>query len=112
MFNLQKHERVIIILLISAFLIGLSISAYQKSHSGVKINIESYTVNNEVRKISINAAGADELSTVNGIGKALAERIVKYRSANGLFLYAEDIKKVKGIGPKLFEKIKDRISVE
>ncbi len=63
----------------------------------------------EERRISINIASTEQLSTLPGIGPAMAERIISFRTENGLFQTLEDLQKVKGIGPRLFEKLKDRI---
>lgn len=57
-------------------------------------------------KVNINTATADELATLNGIGKAKAEAIVAYRTTNGKFTTVDDLTKVKGIGDKIIEKIK------
>lgn len=59
--------------------------------------------------ININTASPDELKTLNGIGDVMAERIIEYRSEHA-FKSKEDIMSVNGIGTKLFEKIKDRIT--
>lgn len=63
-------------------------------------------------KVNINTANIEELDTLPGIGPAIAQRIVEYREANGLFRSIQDITLVSGIGDATFEKIKDRISVE
>ena len=60
--------------------------------------------------ININTASADELKTLNGIGDAMAERIIEYRSSRA-FRSREDIMSVDGIGSKTYEKIKDHITV-
>lgn len=65
----------------------------------------------EASKIDINKASAEELMQIKGIGESYAQRIIEYRDANGQFNQIEDIMKVKGIGPKLFESIKDQITV-
>lgn len=62
-------------------------------------------------KININTATVDELDALPGIGPALAQRIVDYRTQNGDFKTIEDIKKVRGIGDALFNQIKDLITV-
>ncbi len=41
-----------------------------------------------------------------------AESIIEYRGNHGHFTKVEDLKNVKGIGDKIFEKIKDQITVE
>jgi competence protein ComEA len=65
-----------------------------------------------VKKININQASIKEFSWLEGIGPKLAERIVQYRKENGLFESPKDIMKVKGIGPKTWEKNKNRITLE
>ncbi len=63
-------------------------------------------------KININTASAQVLDEeLPGIGPALAERIVDYRSSNGGFKKIEDLMDVSGIGEKRFEDLKDVISV-
>ena len=62
-------------------------------------------------KVNINTANADELATLNGIGKTKAEAIVAYRTANGNFKTVEDLNKVNGIGDKIIEKIKPDVTV-
>jgi competence protein ComEA len=61
--------------------------------------------------ININTASAEQLATLPGIGPALAQRIVDWRTANGPFATIADITKVPGIGDKIFERIKDQITV-
>jgi competence protein ComEA len=61
--------------------------------------------------IDINAASEAELDGLPGIGKALAQRIIDYRTTNGAFKAVEDLRSVKGIGPALFEKIASLITV-
>ncbi|MBC7251594.1 MAG: helix-hairpin-helix domain-containing protein [Anaerolineae bacterium] len=62
-------------------------------------------------KVNINTATAEELDTLPGIGPALAQRIIEYRQTNGPFQSIEEIKNVSGIGDKLFEKLKDLITI-
>ena len=66
----------------------------------------------EVAKVNINQASVEELVQLKGIGLEYGQRIVQYREEHGAFQKAEDIMNVSGIGPKTFEEIKDRITVE
>lgn len=62
-------------------------------------------------KVNINTADIEELTTVSGIGESKAKAIIAYREENGNFKKIEDILNVSGIGEKLFEKIKENITV-
>ncbi len=62
--------------------------------------------------MNINTATIKELSSLEGIGKKKAQSIIKYRQKNNSFMKIEDLKSVKGIGNKIFRKIKDQIAVE
>ena len=62
-------------------------------------------------KIDLNRASAAELEKLPGIGPSKAKAIVEYRANSGPFRSPEDIMKVKGIGPKTYESIKDLIEV-
>ena len=63
-------------------------------------------------KININTASAEELVKLDGVGEAIAARIVEFREKNGPFENPEDLMKVKGIGEKIFEKNAGRIVLE
>ncbi|MDD6794009.1 MAG: helix-hairpin-helix domain-containing protein [Clostridiaceae bacterium] len=62
-------------------------------------------------KVNINKATTEEFQTLNGIGETKAKAIVSYRENNGKFKKIEDIKNVTGIGGKLYDKIKDSITI-
>jgi competence protein ComEA len=61
--------------------------------------------------ININTATKDELVALPGIGPAKAQAIVDYRKAHGPFKSVEELKDVKGIGAKRFEKLKPDLAV-
>ena len=53
--------------------------------------------------VNLNTASSYLLSYVAGIGPALAENIVEYRSANGAYKSRRELLKVKRLGEKAFE---------
>ena len=65
----------------------------------------------KIRQVNLNSATQDDLESLPSIGPVLAKRIIEYRNQQGGFKSIEEIKKVHGIGNKIFEKIKDYIRV-
>ena len=63
-------------------------------------------------RVNINTASSEELKSLDGIGDALAGRIMQYRQEHGPFRSPQDIMKVKGIGPVRYEANKHRIVVK
>jgi competence protein ComEA len=61
-------------------------------------------------RIDINSASAAELAKLPGIGPSKAQAIVEFREKEP-FAKSEDLRKVKGIGDKLYESIKDQVTV-
>ena len=53
--------------------------------------------------VNLNTASSYLLSYVSGIGPALADNIVEYRSANGAYKSRKELLKVKRLGGKAFE---------
>lgn len=62
--------------------------------------------------IDLNTATVQELAALPGIGKKKAQSIIDYRAENGKFESVDEIRRIDGIGKKLFSKISDRIVVE
>ena len=60
--------------------------------------------------ININTARKAELTSLKGVGDSKAEAIIKYRQHTP-FIKIEDLKNVEGISEKLFNNIKDQITV-
>lgn len=60
-------------------------------------------------KINLNQATVAQLDTLPGIGPAIAQRIVDWRTANGPFRSLSDLTKISGIGEKLVSGIRDAV---
>ena len=61
-------------------------------------------------RVNLNTASAAELATLPGIGPAKAQAIVEHR-AKVPFSSPDELRKVKGIGDKLYDSIRERITV-
>lgn len=67
--------------------------------------------NSKTKKVNINTATIDELTTLTGIGETKAKEIIEYRK-NNKFTKLEDLMNISGIGNKTFEKIKENITID
>lgn len=76
-----------------------------------KQNSSNQTENKEPNIINVNAADAQTLQQLPGIGPAYADRIVTYRQQNGSFATKDELLKIKGIGKKRLAKIKPFIKL-
>ncbi len=63
----------------------------------------------EAEPVDLNQAGVEALDRLPGIGPALAERIVQSRARDGPFRRADDLLRVRGIGPVLLERLRPRV---
>ena len=60
--------------------------------------------------VDINTAGVAELRRLSGIGRALAKRIVQYRTDNGPFAAAADLLRVPGLSPAIYAGVAGQLS--
>ena len=72
---------------------------------------DSPTSESHADLININTANQSTLETLSGIGPVIALRIITFREENGPFSDIVEIQKVSGIGPAIFDKIKNYITV-
>lgn len=62
-------------------------------------------------RVRVNAADAAALETLPGIGPALAQRIIAWRTDNGPFRSVEDLLAVPGIGEKVLAGLRDLVTL-
>ncbi|MCS6317571.1 MAG: helix-hairpin-helix domain-containing protein [Nitrospira sp.] len=63
------------------------------------------------RQVDLNYATASDLEALPGIGPKLAQRVIEHRVAKGPFTKVEDLRQVKGIGRKKFDRLRPHVLV-
>jgi competence protein ComEA len=84
---------------------------YDGMHVHLPYNLDGVPVAADNGLININEADEKKLGELPGVGPSTAKAIMDYRSTNGSFETAEDLQKVKGIGPAKWNKLKDKVTV-
>lgn len=98
------------LLTISSLILLLGISNMQPYLLRAEAAESSYKT--ETWVININTASAEEIAAVPGLGEKKSQAIIKFREKHGAFARIEDLKRVDGIGDKLFEKIRPYVVVK
>lgn len=131
-FAFTKNEQKVFLFLSIVFFSGVAIKIYKTYVVPPVVQQFDYTVTDSIfngrsrllnddttassgtmlKKININNATKTELMTLPGVGEATAERIILFREEKGSFKHISEMKKVKGIGEKKFDKLKSHIEVK
>ena len=115
---MQRLERAVSLAMVSAVLLYLAVSCLIKHSQTVmpfaRADEKPFSLAEEkirrLQTVNINTANRHELARLKGIGPKLAERIIDYRDTHGMFVSKEEIMQVKGIGTKKYQAISDMIT--
>lgn len=129
-FAFTKNEQKVFLFLSVVFLTGVAVKAYKAyinppeppqfdyaASDSVFFARSQHVMNDtvsapeRVKKVNLNSATKTDLMSLPGVGEATAERIMLFREERGSFERIDDLKKIKGIGEKKFEKLKPLIEV-
>jgi competence protein ComEA len=61
--------------------------------------------------LDLNAATAEQLDALPGVGPVLAQRIVDFRTEHGRFTSVDELQQVTGIGSRKFADLRDKVRV-
>ena len=124
MFTFNRNEQIILLLLCGILIVGIVIRyldskdpdripdfEVRKNAVEVPPEKEKPEVSQAQELIDINSATAKEFERLPGIGPQIAGRIVAYREKNGAFKRVDDITKVRGIGPKTLERLRQHLTM-
>lgn len=129
-FAFTKNEQKVFLFLSVVFLAGVAVKGYKayiappvrtafeySAGDSVFFARSANAVNDSASMpaatvIDLNSATKEQLMSLPGIGEAMAERIMLHRQEKGRFRRIDELRKVKGIGEKKFEKLTPHIEVK
>ncbi len=104
---LRRADQAAVAGLLSLSLVAMA--GWWFAHGGAQgnlIELERMPQQTAQSQVDLNRADWPELSQLPGVGEALAQRIVESRAAEGPFVDNEQLLRVRGIGPRTYERIK------
>lgn len=102
---INRKSLMLICFLVCFFVTAVVQASQQNEHLKTDVAVSVTTVN-------INTATAEQLTVLPGVGAALANRIIKYRTEIGTFKAPSDLMAVKGVGQKKLDKMLNMIVVK
>jgi len=103
----RGDQFVVASILVMAVLSGAAYFAVQKMRSIDYIDIDQAPHVEYQFLVDVNQADWSELAQLPGIGETLAKRIVESRQMQGPFLDHSDLQRVRGIGPRTVESLRE-----
>jgi competence protein ComEA len=126
--SITRNESIAILTLTVLFLLGLTVQ-HVREQQGPPLDADSLVARSPSAPspsnaasapsapspsdpVSLNDASTQRLQALNGIGPALAERIIEYRTTQRPFQRPAELKRVRGIGPKTLADLRPHITVK
>lgn len=130
--SITRHEAIAIVTLSLLFISGLTVRHVQEQQMPPLV-VDSLKAQSSVQKggltgpdsssrstapaptpddpVDLNDASTEALQALDGIGPALSDRIVEYRSTQRPFQRVEELQRVRGIGPKTLAELRPLVTV-
>jgi len=130
--SITRHEGLAVLTLTVLFVLGLTVRHVQKQQVP-PVAVDSLVAQSAVNTagpslgtkatpteaapsnknpLNVNDASQQALQQLPGIGPALSNRIIEYRSTQRPFQRVKELKRVSGIGPKTLADLRPMIRVE
>ena len=111
MFNLTKQERLVLLVLMSVVLTGSCMHYILKQCPLLSVATNLIESDRLYPQLDVNTASLEELVKVPYIGNSVAGKIVKYRQDKGPLTSLDQMKLIKGIKEKNYERFKSFLKI-
>ena len=106
MLHLTKQEKIVLVSLGGVILLGSVLHYFYHTNRAVHDFLSFVDSERVYYKIDPNRASLEELLRVPYLGEKVARQIIAHREEKGPLTDLEDIRWLKGVGPRKFEKIR------
>jgi len=107
--DFTPEEKKVILFILGLAFCGLALNNLAKANCRVEKIVYPQV---QLARINLNKIGLAELARFKCVSAKLAQRIIEYRNLRKEFTSLEELKEVKGIGQKRYEKLKEIFFVE
>jgi competence protein ComEA len=109
MLNLTPEERRVVLFILSLAFCGLALNNLVKVNQRLEKIVYPPV---QLARINLNKVSLNELTGLKCIPAKLAQRILEYRNLRHEFTSLEELKEVKGVGDRRYEKLKEIFFIE
>jgi len=109
MLNFTPEERKVALFVLSLGLAGLLLSSLTKLNCRISGIVYPQI---QLARLNLNQVTLAELTRTKCVPEKLAQRIIEYRNLQHEFVSLDELKEVKGVGRKRFEKLKEIFFIE
>jgi competence protein ComEA len=108
---LRRMDQAVVAVLVASALVGMAVYWFvQGGPRGELIEIDRAEPLSARYLVDINKAEWFELAELPEVGETLARRIIELRTTRGRFKDNNDLRRVRGIGPRTLEKMMPYLS--
>lgn len=109
MFDFTPEEKRVVLFVLGLAFCGLILSNLVKINGRIEKIVNPQI---QLAKLDLNKVSLDELKGLKCVSLKLAGRILEYRVLHREFTSLEELKEVKGVGDRRYEKLKEIFFIE
>jgi DNA uptake protein ComE-like DNA-binding protein len=112
MLSFTKHEQRLVLFWVGVFVVGVPLARLLKMHPAFSRRVSFLDAASLPQRQDLNTVTFDDLVLVPTLGRTRAEKIIRFRMANGDFVDIDDLKKVPGLNANVIEQIAPYLTVK
>lgn len=112
MIFLTKQEKILCLFLLASFVCGSPLAFCLRKYPDFAMTLSFLERLSAPQPQDLNKVTFEDLTAMPAVGRTMAERIIRYRMAEGEFYSVEDLKKISGLDSRVFERMRPYLTVK